>query len=158
LPNYAVFDEQRYFAPGAEALSLFRIAGVRVGVSICEDAWSPNGPVATLAEGGAELVVNINASPYYSGRLGERERMLATRAADAESTLFYAAQVGGQDELVFYAASLVFAANGVLLARAPRSTGHRLVVALNVRPVFPRRLLDPRGRAVGAPLAEILSG
>src|SRR5437763_2495630 len=83
LPNYAVFDEQRYFAAGTEPLSLFRIAGVRVGVSICEDAWSPSGPIAALADGGAELIVNINASPHYAGRLAERERMLATRAADA---------------------------------------------------------------------------
>src|SRR3954453_10569989 len=62
LPNYAVFDEQRYFAPGVEPLTLFRIAGVRVGVSICEDAWSPSGPIAAQAEGGAELIVNVNAS------------------------------------------------------------------------------------------------
>src|SRR5947208_6583496 len=156
LPNYAVFDEQRYFAPGSNPLTLFRIAGVRVGVCICEDAWSPNGPIAALAEGGAELVVNVNASPFYAGRLGERERMLATRAADASSALVYVNQVGGQDELVFDGASLVFDANGDLLARGPQFTEHRLVVDLNVKPVFRKRLLDPRGRAVGAPLAEIL--
>jgi len=156
LPNYAVFDEQRYFAPGTEGLSLFRIAGVRVGVSICEDAWSPTGPIAALAEGGAELIVNINASPYYAGRLGERERMLATRAADASSTLVYVNQVGGQDELVFDGASLVFDANGDLVARGPQFVEHKLVVDLNVKPVFRKRLLDPRGRAVGEPLLEVL--
>jgi NAD+ synthase (glutamine-hydrolysing) len=156
LPNYAVFDEQRYFAPGSDSLSLFRIAGVRVGVCICEDAWSPNGPIAALAEGGAELVVNVNASPFYAGRLGERERMLATRAADASSALVYVNQVGGQDELVFDGASLVFDANGEVVARGPQFTEQRMIVDLNVKPVFRKRLLDPRGRAAGEPLPEVL--
>jgi len=156
LPNYAVFDEQRYFAPGMESLTLFRIAGVRVGVSICEDAWSPTGPIAMLAEGGAELVVNINASPYYAARLGERERMLATRAADASSALVYVNQVGGQDELVFDGASLVFDANGDLIARGPQFAERQLIVDMNVQPVFRKRLLDPRGRAAGAALPEVL--
>ena len=80
LPNYAVFDEQRYFAPGSEPLVLFEIAGVKVGVSVCEDAWTPFGPIGEQAAGGAELIVNLNASPYYVARLAERERMLATRA------------------------------------------------------------------------------
>src|ERR1700694_3397662 len=69
LPNYGVFDEQRYFTPGLPAAQLYLIGGVRVGVSICEDAWSPSGPIAEQAAGGAELVVNLNASPYYAGRL-----------------------------------------------------------------------------------------
>ena len=73
LPNYAVFDEQRYFEAPREALPLFEIAGVKVGVSICEDAWSPTGPILAEAEGGAELIVNLNASPYYAQRLAERE-------------------------------------------------------------------------------------
>jgi NAD+ synthase (glutamine-hydrolysing) len=156
LPNYAVFDEQRYFAPGTGELSLFRIAGVRVGVSICEDAWSPTGPIAAQSEGGAELVVNINASPYYAGRLAERERMLATRATDASCALLYVNQVGGQDELVFDGASLVFDANGDLVARGPQFTEDRLIVDVDVKPVFRKRLLDPRGRASGEPLPEVL--
>src|SRR5439155_6667663 len=98
LPNYGVFDEKRYFAPGDEPFELFRVAGVRVGVSICEDAWSPSGPVAEQAAGGAELVVNINASPFHAGRLIERLRMLATRASDASCAIVYVNQVGGQDE------------------------------------------------------------
>ena len=81
LPNYSVFDEERYFEPWKDDGPLFRIGGVRVAISICEDAWSPSGPVLTQAAGGAELVVNVNASPYYAGRLRERETMLATRAA-----------------------------------------------------------------------------
>ena len=147
LPNYAVFDEQRYFAPGTEPLRLFDIAGVRCGVTVCEDIWSPDGPMADQAAGGAELILNINASPYYAGRLAERERMLATRAADASCSLVYVNQVGGQDELVFDGASLVLDADGEVVASAPQFEEAVLVVDLEVRHVFRKRLLDPRGRA-----------
>ncbi|MGH9244160.1 MAG: NAD+ synthase, partial [Acidimicrobiales bacterium] len=150
LPNYAVFDEQRYFTPGAGPLALFRVAGVLVGVSVCEDAWSPNGPIAELAAGGAELVLNINASPFYAARLAERERMLAIRAADASCALVYVNQVGGQDELVFDGASLVFDAAGELVTRALQFRETVLVVDIDIRPAFRKRLLDPRGR-VSAP-------
>ncbi len=152
LPNYAVFDEARYFAPGHGAPTLFEVAGVTVGVSICEDAWDPFGPIAQQAAGGAELVVNLNASPYAAGRLAERERMLATRAADASCALVYVNQVGGQDELVFDGASMVFSASGELLTRAPQLVEATTIVELDVLPVFRKRLLDPRGRTHGAPL------
>jgi NAD+ synthase (glutamine-hydrolysing) len=155
LPNYAVFDEQRYFAPGSEPLQLYLIGGVRVGLSICEDAWSPTGPIAEHAAGGAELVVNLNASPYYAGRLAERERMLAIRAADASCALVYVNQVGGQDELVFDGASLVIDNTGALLASAPQFEEHLLVTDIEVRPVFRKRLLDPRGRA-SSPLLPVV--
>ena len=157
LPNYAVFDEQRYFAPGDGARELFEIGGVRVGVSICEDAWSPNGPIAEQAAAGAELVVNLNASPYYAGRLAERERMLAVRAADASCCLVYVNMVGGQDELVFDGASMVFTADGTLLARAAQFEEHLLTMDLDVRAVFRKRLLDPRGRdtAPSLPLTAV---
>ncbi len=117
LPNYAVFDEQRYFVPRSESPLLFLIAGVKVGVSICEDAWSPSGPILEEAAGGADLVVNLNASPYYARRWQERETMLATRAADASVPIVYANLVGGQDELVFDGASVVFDEAGHLVAR-----------------------------------------
>ena len=155
LPNYAVFDEQRYFAPGTGASPLVEVAGVRVGVSICEDAFVPTGPIASQAAGGAELVVNINASPYYANRLAERERMLATRASDASCALVYVNQVGGQDELVFDGASMVFDAHGELLTRAGQFTEETLVCDVEVLPVFRKRLLDPRGRAVEAPLPVV---
>jgi NAD+ synthase (glutamine-hydrolysing) len=155
LPNYAVFDEQRYFAPGQGDPLLFVIGGVRVGVSICEDIWSPNGPTAAQAAGGAELVVNLNASPYHAGRLEERERMLGTRAADASCALVYVNQVGGQDELVFDGASLVIDASGAVLARAPQFAEDVMVVDLDVRPSFRKRLLDPRGRLWSPPLAQV---
>jgi NAD+ synthase (glutamine-hydrolysing) len=157
LPNYAVFDEQRYFAPGTEPLQLYLVGGVRVGVSICEDAWSPTGPIAEHAAGGAELVVNLNASPYYAGRVAERERMLATRATDASCALVYVNQVGGQDELVFDGASLVLDSSGNILASAPQFEEHLMVVDIEVRPVFRKRLLDPRGRitARSLPVVEV---
>jgi NAD+ synthase (glutamine-hydrolysing) len=155
LPNYAVFDEQRYFTAGVEPLQLYDIAGVRVGVSICEDMWSPSGPTAEQAAGGAELIVNLNASPYYAGRLGERERMVATRAADASCAVVYVNQVGGQDELVFDGASLIIDAVGRTVASAPSFREHILVCDLDVQAVFRKRLLDPRGRTSSAPLPVV---
>ena len=157
LPNYAVFDEQRYFARGTEPPTLVLVAGVRVGVSICEDAFNPTGPIAMQAAGGAELVVNINASPYYANRLAERERMLATRASDASCALVYVNQVGGQDELVFDGASMVFDTNGDLVARLPQFEERVDVCDIEVQPVFRKRLLDPRGRAtdVALPVVEV---
>jgi len=145
LPNYGVFDERRYFAPGEGRDRLFSIAGVRVGVTICEDAWSPSGPVGRLGEGGAELVVTLNASPYRAGILAQRERMLATRAADASSALCYVNLVGGQDELVFDGASMVFDHDGELVASAPQFREALVVCDLAIHPVFRKRLLDPRG-------------
>jgi NAD+ synthase (glutamine-hydrolysing) len=159
LPNYAVFDEQRYFASGRGATQLFGIGGVRVGVSICEDAWNPQGPIAAQAAAGAELVININASPYYMDRVTDREQMLATRAADASCVLVYLNCVGGQDELVFDGASLVFDATGRLLASLPQFVEEVAVVDLDVRPVYRKRLLDPRGHhsSPPLPLSEVTS-
>jgi NAD+ synthase (glutamine-hydrolysing) len=159
LPNYAVFDEQRYFTPGTGPSPLVLVGGVRIGVSICEDAFSPTGPIAAQAAGGAELVVNVNASPYYASRLAERERMLATRAADASCALVYVNQVGGQDELVFDGASMLFDPNGGLLARAAQFEERTVVCDVEVLPVFRKRLLDPRGRASDEqlPVVEISS-
>ncbi|MGI8751671.1 MAG: NAD+ synthase [Acidimicrobiales bacterium] len=152
LPNYGVFDEQRYFAPGRGATRLWAVGGVRVGVSVCEDAWSPSGPIAAQAAAGAELMVNINASPYYAGRGGERERMLATRASDASTTLVYVNCVGGQDELVFDGTSMVLDADGSIIASLPLFEETLRVLDLDVRPVYRKRLLDPRGRQVADPL------
>jgi len=156
LPNYAVFDEQRYFAPGYGDPLLFVIGGVKVGLSVCEDSWAPDGPIADQAAGGAELIVNLNASPYYAGRLAERERMLATRAADASCALVYVNLLGGQDELVFDGASLVLDADGRVVARAPQFKPADLVTDIDIRPVFRKRLLDPRGRATALALPEVL--
>jgi NAD+ synthase (glutamine-hydrolysing) len=131
------------------------IAGIRIGVTICEDAWSPNGPILEAAAGGADLVVNLNASPYYEGRLPERETMLATRAADASVPIVYANLVGGQDELVFDGASLVYNEQGHLIGRARQFVEDLLVVDVDVTPTFRKRQLDPRGRVRAPQLNEI---
>jgi NAD+ synthase (glutamine-hydrolysing) len=155
LPNYAVFDETRYFTPGRGATELYGIGGVRVGVSICEDSWNPAGPIAQQAAAGAELVVNLNASPYAEGRPAERERMLATRAADASCALAYVNQVGGQDELVFDGGSQLLAASGEVVARAAQYAPEVLIADLELAPVFRKRLLDPRGRRSDQALPEV---
>ena len=148
LPNYAVFDEARYFTPGNETdpLALYVIGGVKVGISICEDVWSPDGPLSVQADGGAELAININASPYHRGKAAYRERMLATRAADSHAALVYVNQVGGQDELVFDGCSLAFDAEGNLIARGPQFVEDLMIVDVPVPAVYRQRLLDPRGR------------
>jgi NAD+ synthase (glutamine-hydrolysing) len=155
LPNYAVFDELRYFTPGTEAMQVYEVAGIKLAMTICEDVWSPIGPMSVSAAGGAELVVNLNASPYYAGRRQERERMLATRAADASCALVYVNQVGGQDELVFDGGSMVFDEIGELVASAPQFVEDILVVDLDLGDVFRKRAVDPRGRIPTPPLPVV---
>jgi len=157
LPNTTVFDEARYFTPGDESdpLELYVIGGVKVGVSICEDIWSPFGPVAEQAAAGAEVSININASPYHAGKGAERERMLATRASDSHTAIVYVNQVGGQDELVFDGGSVVLDHEGNLLARAPQFVEDLLIVDVPVPPVYRKRLLDPRGRITSALLPVV---
>ncbi len=154
LPNYAVFDEARYFTPGGESdpYELYVIGGLKVGISICEDVWSPTGPLAEQAAGGAELNININGSPYHAGKYGTRERMLATRAADASCALAYVNQVCGQDELVFDGGSMVFDADGNLVARAAVFAEELLITDVVIEPVYRKRLLDPRGRRTEEPM------
>ncbi len=132
LPNYAVFDEQRYFTPGTEPLRLYGVAGTAVGVSICEDAWASGGPLAEQAVGGARLIVNVNASPYHAGKAAKREAMLAERAGEAGCTIAYVNLVGGQDELVFDGGSLVVSEAGEVLARARQHVEELLVVDLEL--------------------------
>ncbi|HEU5150710.1 MAG TPA: NAD+ synthase [Iamia sp.] len=157
LPNYGVFDELRYFGRGQQPATLWSVKGVPVGVSICEDIWNPRGPTADQADSGAEVVININASPYAEGKLARRERMLATRAADASSALLYVNQVGGQDELVFDGGSMAFGPDGTLLGRSPQFVEDLMVVDVEIGPVYRKRLLDPRGRPVDdqLPLVEV---
>ncbi|MDQ2651069.1 MAG: NAD+ synthase [Actinomycetota bacterium] len=155
LPNYAVFDEQRYFSPGDEPLTLYEVAGVKVGIAICEDVWSPEGPIAAQSAGGAELIAIPNGSPYFEGRQRERERMVATRAEDAHCPIVYVNQVGGQDELIFDGGSFVVDGDGELVARLPQLEEAVQVVELDLRPVFRTRLLDPRGRAGSSALPVV---
>ena len=117
LPNYSVFDEKRYFVPG-EAPAVVTVAGVRVGVTICEDVWLP-GPVARAAEAGAQLLVNLNASPYHAGKGGQRLEVLRQRTREGHIPIVYVNLLGGQDELVFDGGSVVVGADGALTQRAP---------------------------------------
>lgn len=145
LPNYGVFDEDRYFAPGRET-PLFVIDGALVGVSVCEDIWYPNGSPTAQAYSGAEVLLNISASPFYAGKQAARERMLSTRASDTGCIVAYLNLVGGQDELVFDGASVVFDGRGELIARAKAFAEDLLLVDLDVEEVFRTRLHDPRRR------------
>ena len=145
LPTYGVFDEDRYFKRG-HLCPVYTINGVVVGVNICEDIWYPAGPIAVQHDAGAEVVVNINASPYHAGKRSHRERMIATRAADNGLYVAYLNTVGGQDELVFDGGSLIVDQSGELVARG-RDFQEDLVVAdLDIEAVFRSRLRDPRPR------------
>jgi NAD+ synthase (glutamine-hydrolysing) len=142
LPNYGVFDEERWFTPGFGPLTLYRIAGGLVGVSICEDVWSSEGPVPELGRAGADLVVNLNASPYSRHRRAERLAMLRSRVAESGCAIAYVNQVGGQDELVFDGASVVMGADGTLLAAGAQFAEDLVVVdvPLGARPAARRPL------------------
>ena len=118
LPNYGVFDEQRYFQKGSEC-PVYRIGGVDVGVNICEDIWYPVGPTTVQCQAGAELIVNINASPFHAGKRAFREDMIAQRALENGLTVAYVNTVGGQDELVFDGSSIICNTTGGLVARGP---------------------------------------
>ena len=132
LPNYAVFDEQRWFLPGVGPHPLFRIAGCVVGAAVCEDLWSPWGPAAAMAAEGAEVLVSLNASPFSLGQGEERRRIVAERVAETGAAVVYVNQVGGQDELVFDGGSLVVADDGHLVARASQFSEELLVADLEV--------------------------
>ena len=132
LPNYAVFDEQRRFVPGAGAPQLLRIADAVVGVAVCEDLWTPGGPAATMAEVGAELVVSINASPFSIGQHARRRQIVADRVSETGCAVVYVNQVGGQDELVFDGGSVVVGDDGRVVAEAPTFLEHLLVADLVV--------------------------
>src|SRR3989440_8211273 len=117
LPNYGVFDEERYFEPGHRS-PIIELDGVRVGLSVCEDCWFPAGPMAWEAHHGAQLLININGSPYHYGKRAPREAMVGGRAADYGAFVAWVNTVGGQDELVFDGNSVVFDPRGKLLAHA----------------------------------------
>jgi NAD+ synthase (glutamine-hydrolysing) len=130
LPNYGVFDEQRYFAPGHRA-GLIELGEVRVGITICEDVWVAGAPCSDLAAAGADLILNISASPYHAGKGAEREReVFGARVAETGVPYAFCAIVGGQDELVFDGHSFVLGSDGVLLARAAQFTEELLLCDL----------------------------
>ena len=145
LPNYGVFDENRYFRAGSEC-PVYVIGGIGVGVNICEDIWYEAGPATAQAYSGAEVIVNISASPYHFGKGSFRERMVATRASDNVAIFAHNNLVGGQDELVFDGNSLVLDEKGQLIARGKQFEEDLIVADLDVEAVFRTRLHDPRWR------------
>ena len=145
LPNYGVFDENRYFRVGNEC-PVYIISGIGIGINICEDTWYDGGPATTQAYSGAEVIINISASPYHSGKGDFRERMLATRASDNVAIFAYNNLVGGQDELVFDGNSMVLNEKGQLIARGKQFEEDLIVADLDIEAVFRMRLHDPRWR------------
>jgi NAD+ synthase (glutamine-hydrolysing) len=169
LPNYGVFDEHRYFAEGRD-LVVLQLGEASVGITICEDVWQPGPPETDLALAGAQLIVNLSASPFHVGKAEEREEMLVTRARDTSAYFAFCNLVGGQDELVFDGHSVVLDDSGTVIARAPGFEEHLLVVDLEPADVIGRRLRDARRReldrsreqpprvevvALGAPRAQV---
>jgi NAD+ synthase (glutamine-hydrolysing) len=145
LPNYGVFDEERYFRAG-ECPLVFSIAETKIGVNICEDVWYPAGPTKTQALAGAHLVANISASPYHAGKGASRERMLATRAADNVVFMAFCNLVGGQDELVFDGGSVIVDERGNVVVRGKQFEEDLIVADVDLGAVFRQRLHDPRRR------------
>jgi NAD+ synthase (glutamine-hydrolysing) len=145
LPNYGVFDEHRYFAEGRD-LVLLRLGEAYAGLTICEDVWQPGPPATDLALAGAQLLVNLSASPFHVGKAEDREEMLVTRARDTSSYVAFCNLVGGQDELVFDGHSVVLDDAGEVVARAPGFEEHLLVVDVEPELAVGRRLRDVRRR------------
>ena len=147
LPNYGVFDEDRYFAPGRD-LVLLEHGKTLIGPTVCEDMWQPGPPATDLALAGAELLVNISASPFYVGRDREREEMFVTRARDNSCFVAFCNAVGGQDELIFDGHSVVIDDEGKVIARAPGFEEALLFADIEPQEVIGRRLRDVRRRAL----------
>jgi NAD+ synthase (glutamine-hydrolysing) len=145
LPNYGVFDEQRYFQSGSEA-GIFELNGVPIGVSVCEDIWEPGPPAMTEALAGAHVIVNLSASPYRAGYGHARERMLVQRAVDNLAAIVFVNTVGGQDELVFDGHSLAIDQDGRVLARCPQFEECLTLCTIDPREVASARLRDTRHR------------
>ncbi|HKP18993.1 MAG TPA: nitrilase-related carbon-nitrogen hydrolase, partial [Gaiellaceae bacterium] len=143
LPNYGVFDEERYFASGHD-LVMLRLGEALVGLTICEDMWQPGPPATDLALAGAQLLVNVSASPFHVGKDREREEMFAARARDTSSFVAFVNAVGGQDELIFDGHSLVLDDEGDVLARAPGFEEALLVLDVDPTAAIARRLRDVR--------------
>jgi NAD+ synthase (glutamine-hydrolysing) len=154
LPNYGVFDEDRYFQPGHDLL-LLRFGETLVGPTVCEDIWQPGPPATDLALAGAHVVANISASPFHLGKGREREEMLAVRARDNTCWIAFVNAVGGQDELVFDGHSLVLDQDGDIVARAPAFEEALLVVDIDPSTAVGRRLTDARRRALARERAEL---
>ncbi len=160
LPTYGVFDEDRYFRTGA-ACPVFVVNGVAVGVNVCEDIWYADGPTSVQSAAGAEVIVNINGSPYHAGKRTERENMLSDRASENGVFVTYVNLVGGQDELVFDGGSMAFDPAGDLIASADQFEEQMLVVDLELTDASAPRPIARRSDAashVGQPRTVNVSG
>jgi NAD+ synthase (glutamine-hydrolysing) len=166
LPNYAVFDEARHFSPGTKPLQLFEVAGVRVGLAICEDLWIPDGPIEDFVAGGAELLVTVNGSPYDDVKFSARQAVVAATASSSGRPVVYLNLVGAQDELVFDGGSMVADPKGSFVARASRFFEEVMVVDVEVpdQPiaetdleVVPVSLSVPRHERLTPPIVTPLS-
>jgi NAD+ synthase (glutamine-hydrolysing) len=155
LPNYGVFDESRYFQPGTR-LPLLVVNGATIGVNICEDIWFPEGPTRTQAAAGAEIIVNINASPFQVGKSRTREQMLATRARDNHVMVTYTNTVGGQDELVFDGCSVIVDHTGDTIARGKAFEEDLIIADLDASAVARARLAQGRQKSLPPRVAALI--
>ncbi len=154
LPNYGVFDEDRYFQPG-RGLVVLRFGETLVGPTVCEDIWQPGPPATDLALAGAHVVANISASPFHIGKGAEREEMLATRARDNSCWIAFVNAVGAQDELIFDGQSLVLDENGEVVVRGPAFEEALLLVDIDPTTAVARRLRDARRRSLARARREL---
>ncbi|MDP9405873.1 MAG: NAD+ synthase [Actinomycetota bacterium] len=154
LPNYGVFDEVRYFRPGSAPV-VVPVAGARVGVTICEDLWGAGGPVRQACDAGAQLVVNLNASPYCRGKCADRERWVRHHARACGTWVAYCNEVGGQDEVVFDGDSFVMAPDGAVVARGAQFAADLVVVDVPVGDDAPGAVPARSDAPRLAPLAEV---
>ncbi|HDM70054.1 MAG TPA: NAD+ synthase, partial [Thermotogales bacterium] len=146
LPNYSIFDERRYFNVGDEALVL-KLGDAKIGITICEDLWSPAGPMMEeVFEGGAEVIVNLSASPYYCGKRELRKKYLSSRAFDYHTAIIYSNMIGGQDEIVFDGSSLIIDAEGRIIYEGKVFEEEIFTVDLNIDEGLRATLHDPRRR------------
>jgi len=147
LPNYGVFDEERYFAAGADC-PVYPLGDIKFGITICEDLWHEGGPAAAQAAAGAEIIVNLSASPYHFGKNRHREQVFGERAREGKTTVAFCNLVGGQDELVFDGASLILDQRGEVIARG-KSFAEDLIIAdlypqaTTAKPELPARAARP---------------
>jgi NAD+ synthase (glutamine-hydrolysing) len=146
LPNYSVFDEQRYFQSGSGG-ALVELNGVPIGLTVCEDIWEPGPPATDEALAGAQVIVDLSASPYHAGKGLEREAMLVQRARDNNAAVLFCNAVGGQDELVFDGHSVAIDQDGNVIARAPQFEEALTVCSIDPGAIFAKRLQDARQRA-----------
>ena len=157
LPNYGVFDEERYFAPGADPGAVWGVGGAAAGVSICEDIWPPRGPPFRQAAAGAQILLNINGSPYQAGKEADRFRRIRRAAADSGAPVVYLNLVGGQDELVFDGGSMVLDGGGGLLYRAPSFEEELFAVDIEIEGGGPADSASGSSGAAAAPPTAVRS-